>query len=528
MTGADVLVHRLLEYGVHHVFGYPGGPLTPLYDALYHERGVRHILARDEQGAGFMADGLARATGQPGVCLAVCGPGAFNAFTPLLTAHADSVPFLVISGQAVGCTPRSGHYHENDQQSACASFVKARGAVHQLSDLLPELDRLWNLMQEGRPGPALLDVTGAVLAADATKVAIAPSRPTPPAPEPQPKDIEELVRLIAGWRRPLLMVGGGVITAGAAGELRKLAEFLGAPVFHTLMGKCVLPTDHPLAAGMPWRQSTSDTSDMASRMSPLFAEADGMLAIGCRFTQVITGSWALQPPKALAQIDIDPAEIGRHYPVALGIRADAREALLALLRYLPPAPRQPWTDPQPKQRAWPMNGMDLPTAVRRALPRETIIVADVTQLGYRMLVEYPVDTPRSFLHPAGAVSMGYGLPAAIGVKAAFPGRPVVTVMGDGCFQMTGMELATAVQEKLPVVVLVVNDGNLTLIRLIQERRFGNRLIGVELKNPDFATFARAFGVRHWAAESEAALEKALREAVACGETALVELQLVKS
>ena len=525
MTGADLLVRRLQEYGVRQVFGYPGGPLTPLYDALYRERNVRHILARDEQGAGFMADGFARATGQPGVCVAVCGPGAFNAFTPLLTAFTDSVPFLVISGQPQGCAPRSGHYHENDQQAACATFVKARGSVERLGDLLQELDRVWYAMQEGRPGPALLDVTGAVLAADAAEAPVPEHRQTPPTIGPRLDDVEALVRLIGEWRRPLLMVGGGVIAANATDELRELANRLGAPVFNTLMGKCVLPTDHPLAAGMPWRESTSDASDMASRISPLFAEADGLLAIGCRFTQVITGSWALLPPKSLAQIDIDAAEIGRHYPVTLGIHADAREALLAVLRYLPPAPRKPWTNPRPKQRAWPMNGMDLPAAVRRALPRETIVIADVTQLGYRMLVEFPVYAPRTYLHPAGAVSMGYGLPAAIGVKAAFPDRPVVTVMGDGCYQMTGMELATAVQERLPVVVLLVNDGNLTLIKLIQERRFANRFIGVELKNPDFALLAKAFGVRHRAADSEATLEQSLREAVACGETAVVELRL---
>src|SRR5262245_39924253 len=274
MTGADLLVRRLQEYGVRQVFGYPGGPLTPLYDAFYRERSVRHILARDERGAGFMADGFARATGQPGVCLAVCGPGAFNAFTPLLTAFTDSVPFLVISGQPTGSAPRSGHYHENDQQAACGTFVKARGAVEKLGDLLPELDRVWYAMQEWRAGPALLDVTGAVLAADADDLPVPEHRQLPPTVGPRLHDVEALVRLLGEWRRPLLMVGGGVIAANATDELRELANRLGAPVFNTLMGKCVLPTDHPLAAGMPWRESTSDASDMASRISPLFAQAD--------------------------------------------------------------------------------------------------------------------------------------------------------------------------------------------------------------------------------------------------------------
>jgi thiamine pyrophosphate-dependent acetolactate synthase large subunit-like protein len=268
---------------------------------------------------------------------------------------------------------------------------------------------------------------------------------------------------------------------------------------------------------------------MASRISPLFQEADGLLAIGCRFSQVITGSWALRPPKSLAQIDIDPAELGRHYPVTRGVHADAREALVALLAALPETPRQPWVDPRRlaawTAEKWPIAGMDLPAAVRRALPQDAFVVGDVTQLAYRMLVEFPVYAPRTFLHPAGAVSMGYALPAAIGVKAAFANRPVVAVVGDGCFQMTGMELATAAQEKLPVVVLLVNDRGLTLIKLIQERRFQSRFIGVELQNPDFALLAQAFGVRYWQAENETALENSLRQAVECGETAIVEMKL---
>jgi thiamine pyrophosphate-dependent acetolactate synthase large subunit-like protein len=263
---------------------------------------------------------------------------------------------------------------------------------------------------------------------------------------------------------------------------------------------------------------------MADRISPLFTEADGLLAIGCRFTQVATGTWALRPPRALAQIDIDPAEIGRHYPVTLGVHADAREALRALLAVLSLERRVPWAV-KPVHEPWRMANLDLPACLRRALPRDALLVADVTQLSYRLLVEFPVYEPRTFLHPAGAVSMGYGLPAALGARAALPDRPIVAVMGDGCFQMTGMELATAVQEKLPVVVLLVNDSGLTLIKAIQHRRYQNRFIGVDLKNPDFGLLAQAFGVRHWQADSEATLEPVLREALACGETALVELRL---
>jgi acetolactate synthase-1/2/3 large subunit len=524
-TGGDLLVHRLHDYGVHQVFGYPGGPLAPLYDALYREPAVRHILARDEQAAGFMADGLARATGRPGVCIAVCGPGAFNAATPVANAFSDSVPVLLLNGQVPSRDPRSGHYHENNQLVAFAPITKAQIRVEDVGAIVPELDRAWVTLTTGRPGPVLFDVTGQALRAQAPDLALPspPSVPAPPAPRPQ--DIEALAKLIAGWRRPLLMAGGGVISAGAAPLLVELAERLGAPVFHTLMGKSALPSDHALAAGMPWKRGTSDASDMGPMMSPLFAEADGMLTIGCRFTQVATGSWALLPPKSLAQIDIDPVEFGRHYPVVLGVEADAHAALRALLTILPPARRTPWTTANPPREPWLMFGMDLPARIRRVLPRDAIVIADVTQLAYRMLVDFPVYLPRTFLHPACAVSMGYGLPASLGVQAALPERTVVAVMGDGCFQMTGMELATAVQEKLPVVVVLINDGSLTLIKAIQHRRYENRFIGVDLRNPDFGQLARAFGVRSWQVEDEDGFEAALREAVASGEPALVEVRV---
>jgi len=369
LTGGDLLVQRLRTYGVRQVFGYPGGPLTPLYDALYREPRVRHILARHEQGAAFAADGAARATGQPGVCITVCGPGAFNAATPIAGAFSDSVPVLLINGQVPSRDPRSGYYHENDQLRAFASFTRFQIRVEDVDDLVPLLDRAWMLTRSQRPGPVLFEVTGDVLRADASAVKL-PSAILPAAPrQPDVAEIERLARLLGNWRRPLLMVGGGVISAGAHGELVELAERLGAPVFHTLMGKSALPTDHALAAGLPWKQATSDASDMARFMSPLFAEADGMLAIGCRFSQVSTGTWALKPPPALAQIDVDDAEFGRHYPVVLGVQADAREALRALLDLLPAQCRTPWAKPAPPRQPGLLGGMDLCGCIRRALPR---------------------------------------------------------------------------------------------------------------------------------------------------------------
>src|SRR5262245_14628130 len=212
LTGADVLVRRLRDHGVRHIFGYPGGQLTPIYDAIYRESSIRHILARDEQAAGFMADGYARATGRPGVCLSVCGPGVLNAATPLATAFTDSVPILLISGQVpkAGIGPRTGYYHENDQLSACSTFTKGRSSVPDARALIPELDRAFATMVERRPGPVLFEVPLDVLRSEYPpgNLPALPPAPTPLAPRPQ--DVRALAELISRWRRPLLLVGGGV------------------------------------------------------------------------------------------------------------------------------------------------------------------------------------------------------------------------------------------------------------------------------------------------------------------------------
>lgn len=527
-TCAEVLVQRLKQYGLNVVFGYPGGPLAPLYDALYHEPGIRHVLARDEQGAGFMADGYARATGRPGVCLAVCGPGVYNAVTPLATAFADSVPILLISGQVPSRDPRSGFYHENDQLRVCEPISKAQFRVERAEEVRSVVDRAWQAMVTGRPGPVLLEVPGDVLRQPCPAPSLVPVPPLPGPVRPCEADLEAAAACIRSWQRPVILAGGGVISASATEELQRLAERLGAPVFHTLMGKTAIPGDHPLAAGLPWKEGTSDATDMLSRMSPLLSAADGMLAVGCRFTQVTTGTWAMPVPASLVQMDLDPTEFHRHYRATVTVAGDAREALRGLLERLGGPNRPAWTDPRPPRQKWTVAGRDLAGAIRRAVPKDTIIAADVTRLAYVMLVEYPADGPRTFLHPAAAVSMGFALPAALGARVAFPDRPIVAVMGDGGFQITGMELATAVQEKLPVVVVVVNDSALTLIKALQHRKYGGRFLGVDLKNPDFGQLAAAFGVRHLSADDEAGLEASLRSALELaskGESVLVEMRL---
>jgi acetolactate synthase-1/2/3 large subunit len=524
-TAADLLVARLRDHGVRHIFGYPGGQITPIYDALYREPAIRHILARDEQAAAFMADGYARATGRPGVCLAVCGPGVLNAATPLATSFTDSIPVLLISGQVPtpGLGVRSGFYHENDQLAAVASFTKHRVRINSADCLAADLDQAFAALTNGRPGPVFLEVPLDVLRADISR----PRDMVAPSPDhaviASTQDVLALAGLLANWKRPLLLAGGGVLSAEAGPLLVRLAERLGAPVFTTAMGKGAIPGDHPLSAGLPWKRATSDLSNMASYFSPQFTEADGLLAIGCRFTQLATGTWSMPLPPALAQIDIDAAELGRHYTLSLGIHSDARAALEALVATIPELPRQRWARIPAPGRAWTLPGIDVTARLRRLLARDAIVVADITRLGYVLMAEFPIYEPRTFLHPAGFVAMGYGIPAALGAKAALPERSVVAVVGDGCFLMSGMELATSVQEKLPIIVILVNDSCLTLIKTTQERRYEKRFIGVDLRNPDFELFARSFGVRYWRADNDDTFETALSEALAEAATSVIEI-----
>ena len=527
LTGADLIVRRLRDHGIRHVFGYPGGQLTPLYDALYRDGGIRHVLARDEQAAAFMADGYARASGRPGVCLAVCGPGVLNAATPLATAFTDSIPLLLISGQVprAGRGLRSGYYHENDQLSVCATCTKATARAEDVGQLVPSLDHLLTATTTGRPGPVLLEVPLDVLRAETQPGSLPPVPPPAPPLAARAEDIDRLARLLLSWRRPLLLAGGGVVTAGATPALLELAERLGAPVFHTAMGKRAVPATHPLAAGMPWQRATSDLSGMEEFFSPLFAEADGLLAVGCRFSQLATGTWTLPLPPALAQIDVDAAELGRHYPMTVGVHADAAVALEALLPLLPQGPRQPWAVPPRPPQPGKLSGIDLVTPLQSTLPADGILVADITRLSYLLLTEFRAGPLCDFLHPAGYVAMGYGIPAALGARVAFPDRAIVAVVGDGCFLMSGMELATAVQEELPIIVVLINDGSLTLIKAIQQRRYNGRYLGVDLVNPNFGRFAQAFGVRHRLVATAAEFETALRHSLRRERTTLIEVRL---
>jgi acetolactate synthase-1/2/3 large subunit len=450
----------------------------------------------------------------------------FNAATPLATSFTDSIPVLLLSGQVPrgGQGLRSGYYHENDQFAACDTITKARFRVEEPGEVVATLDRAWIASTSGRPGPVLLEIPIDVQRM-ATPTQPWPSLPMAPSPAaPSTAEIRSLAQRIERWQRPLLLAGGGVVSAGAESLLARLAERLGAPVFSTANGKGAFPGRHPLARGMPWVRGTSDLTQMDEFLSPLFRQADGLLALGCRFTQLSTGSWTLKLPP-LAQIDIDPTEIGRHYPVEQGIVGDLSLALEALLAELPGRSRTPWNPTRPsEQNPWSLPGFEGVQALRRALPDDGILAADVTRLGYILMTRFPLDRSRCFLHPAGSVAMGYALPAALGAKAAWPQRKILAVVGDGGFLMSALELASAVQENLPVVVLLVNDHCLSLIKSTQQRRYAERYIAVDLRNPDFELLTRSFGADYRRVEGDEELERGLREAFQAERTTVIEIR----
>ncbi|NBO91193.1 MAG: thiamine pyrophosphate-binding protein [Planctomycetia bacterium] len=514
MTAAFGLVHRLAQHGVRHVFGYPGGQLTPIYDSLIDYPEIRHFLTRHEQAAAFMADGYARASGRLGVCLAVCGPGVYNAATALATSHTDSIPVLCVSGQvstkAAGL--RSGYYHENEQAAACRHFTKAVYRAERADQVIPLLDSAIQTATTGRSGPVLFEVPVDVLRSPGETVPDhLPSVEVPIAP-----DVTQAVARIRCWSRPIILVGGGAI--GAEDQVAALASGLGAVVYHTANGKSVYPD----AEGMPWDRVTSDLSDMGPYLSVAFDQADGVLAVGCRFTQLATGSWRLAMPE-LIQIDIDQTEIGRHYQPVIGLVGDAAKTIAAMASYFP-KPRPIWYSSS-KPSEWLLGGMDISTVLNDTLPADAIVAADVTRSAYILMSRLRLRGRRSWLHPAGSVAMGYALPAALGAKTASGQRPVVAVVGDGGFQMSALEMATAVQEKLPIIIILFNDSCLTLIKATQERHYPGRTTAVKLNNPDFGRMAGAFGFEYSEVDTEEKIRRAVTNALASGRPALIEVTL---
>jgi len=584
MTGGHLVVECLKTHGVKVIFGMPGGHTTGIYDALYDEKGIRHILVRNEQAGAFMADGYARATGDIGVCLTTAGPGVTNAATGIAASYADSIPTLLISGEirSGDMGRQRGYYHEMNQLDFFKPITKWNACAKSASDIPKIFDKAFEMLRDGRARPVYVEVPIDVIAAEVDENDVVELKNTSENRDiiPQKADgdlIGKAAEILAEANLPLIIAGGGVISADASKELIELAELLGAQVIMTPMGKGAIPADHPSCSGLTWHRITSDLSNMSDMLSPLPAIADVVLAIGCRFTQLATGNWTLRLPENLIQIDIDETEIGKNYPVKLGITADAKIALKQLIAACPtvadlpagsPSERSPstrqasarrgelsnfqlttgkqarmkpddirltasptlrnnWesiiTSRLPKRERWIMPGWDIVPALREVLNRNAIMAADITRIGYMMLANFDSYLPRTFLHSTAFIAMGHGFPAALGAKVAYPNRQVVSVSGDGGFMMTGQELATAVQHNINVVAIVINDNSLNAIKAIQDRNYGGRHIAVNLHNPDFVKFADSFGAIGLRVEEPEQFRNTLVKALEADAPVLIEI-----
>jgi acetolactate synthase-1/2/3 large subunit len=504
ITGADLLRTLLERQGIRILAGIPGGANLPFYDALHsagQQSGIRHILTRHEQGAGFIAQGMARVTGRAGVCLATSGPGATNLLTAIADARLDSVPLVAITGQVSQALIGTDAFQEVDTYGLTLPVTKHNFLVRHPAELLEIVPLAFQLAESGRPGPVAIDVPKDVQLGR-TGVQDWPE-PGGPAPIPSCPDerIDTLARELAAARHPVLYLGGGVITSGAADLARTLAHRLSAPVVCTLMALGAVPPDDPLFMGMLGMHAAKGTNF-------LLEEADLLLAIGARFDDRATGKVAEFCPHArIAHIDVDAAEIGKIKPALLGLVGDAADILRRLLDRLPPQERPAWRTRaiglraahplcHPPRAEDPLHPVNLCRFLGGILPPDTIVTTDVGQHQMWVAQAYPVRRPRTLLTSGGLGTMGFGLPAAIGAALAAPGRRVVCVSGDGSILMNIQELATLAELGLPVAVLIFNNAQLGLVRQQQELFYGRRYAASHFTAvPDFAALARAFGLR---------------------------------
>jgi len=490
MTGAEILLECLKAQGVRAVFGMPGTQNLAIYDALHRAgSGVDHYLVRNEQAATMMAGGFARASGEVGVALTVPGPGASNAATGIGDAFTDCQPVLLVTGgveRFMQHRDRSKMFHGLDQQSFFRPIVRYYGCPQSAAQVPHIVRAAFSAIWAGRPGPAVIEIPPDVAAEDGGRPCI-PDRIAPRFDRaPHAAEVRRAAALLRAATRPAIIIGGDVIASNASAAVERLASRLGAPVIHTRLGMCAVPTSFALNFG----------NSRHKRAKSVLTASDCLVAIGVRFTQIDSSNWRMPVPPQVIQIDRDAAEIGRELPVTAGVVGDLTPAIEAIENELGDRSGAGWGEQLAAIRAEhrPSRRLVL-NDIRDVLPASGIVACDVTSLTYRGFDEFPVFAPRTYLYPCHYVTMGYGLPAAIGAKVACPDRPVVAFCGDGGVMMSIGELATIAQYKIGVVIVVVNDGALLAIKASQVKHYDSRIIDTELVNPDFVGLARSFGLQ---------------------------------
>jgi acetolactate synthase-1/2/3 large subunit len=533
VRGADALCRALVHAGVDVIFGYPGGASLPIYDALPDHPAIRHILVRHEQGAAHMADGYARVRGRPGVCMATSGPGATNLVTGLASAYMDSIAMVAITGQVSTTLMGRDAFQETDVLGMVAPVTKHAFLVERADDIAPTVARAFSLARSGRPGPVLIDIPKDVLNAQA-HVPSAPAAADGAFAVPRELDddaLERAVVLLDRAERPLILAGHGIRLARAHDALRRLAERLDAPVAHTLLGLGAIAEDHPLSAGMLGMHGSTGTNAAVNG-------ADVILGVGLRFDDRVTGKIsAFAPGAKIIHADIDACQIGKNVPTAVGIVGDAGTVMAALEERLPARSRPAWraavaagtSRARPKLDASDARMELAPRAVVRAIRQaarpDAYFAVDVGQ--HQMWAAQWLELARRdrFITSAGLGAMGYALPAALGAQVADPDADVWAIVGDGCAQMTIQELGTAVQERLPVKMVILNNGYLGMVRQWQQLFYDGRISQTPISSPDYIKLADAYGATGFCVERRAELEPALAAAATSDGPVIVDVRI---
>ncbi len=542
MTGAQALIESLKQEKVEVMFGISGGALLPIHDVLY-DSGIRHILARHEQGAAHMADGFARASGRPGVCMATSGPGATNIVTGLANAYLDSSPVIALTGQVNAYSANTSYmigrdaFQEADIIGITTPITKYNVQVKSPAEIPRAVKTSFYIATTGRPGPTLIDLpkdtqTGKAEMDFSENLQI---RGYKPNTEPHPVQVKRAVKLLLSAERPMILAGGGVNLSNASPELLQIAELLMAPVATTFMGKSCFPENHPLSIGNIGMHGTM----LANKM---ILEADVLLAVGTRFQDRSTGTLDTFCPDAkIIHIDIDAAEIGKNIDVEVPIVADAKPTLRMIQQQLVNKLKKKqdddaWVTRVQEVKEKYLSEMDLGSTemtspkilrrLRKLLPKDAIIATEVGQNQMWAALHFQTYKPRTFISSGGLGTMGFGFPASIGAKVACPQCPVVDIAGDGSFRMTEQELGTSVTEDIPVIVVVLNNSVLGMVAQWQRLFYKGRYAAVKLGSvPDFVKLAQAYGAEGTRVGSLDELSCAVDNALKCEVTTVIDIPI---
>ncbi len=528
LSGAEIVIACLKEQGVDTVFGYPGGAILNIYDALYKHREITHILTSHEQGASHAADGYARATGRGGVCFATSGPGATNLVTGIATAYMDSIPIVAITCNVGTSLLGKDSFQEVDIAGITIPVTKHNFIVKDVKELAGVIRRAFKIARSGRPGPVLIDVTKDVTANETEYTEETPEVILPDTTTIREKDLEEAVRLIDQAEKPMIFVGGGAIASNASGELLEFAERLDAPVCDTLMGKGAFSGEHPLYAGMLGMHGTKYANFGVSK-------CDLLVTVGARFSDRVFGDASRFATHAkILQIDVDPAEINKNILVSSSIIGDVKEVLKQLNPLVEQKEHREWVAfindlkvrfPL-KYREEGLTGPYIVEEIYKATRGDAVICTEVGQHQMWAAQYYRYSRPRTFLSSGGLGTMGYGLGAALGAKVAMPEKRVINIAGDGCFRMNMNELATASRYNIPVIEVVVNNHVLGMVRQWQNLFYEGRYSATILDDRvDFVKVAEALGCKGIRVTKKEEFAPALQEAFACGGPVLLDCQV---